>query len=96
MVIVGEPLRFTKASTEIPQKTTAAPSHCPPVSLWLYMTTERSIVNNLRVNVIVLVIKGEMTRFLKGESETHTRVRDPKCWRVSKMNNWPRAPVIVN
>lgn len=52
-------------------------------------------MNNLRVKVIVLVIKGEMTGFLK-EAKTHTRVRDPKCWRVSKMNNWPRAPVIVN
>ena len=29
-------------------------------------------------------------------SKTHTRVKDPKCCRVSKMNNWPRAPVRAN
>ena len=29
------PLRFTHASTEMPAKTTAAPSHWPSVSVWL-------------------------------------------------------------
>lgn len=27
---------------------------------------------------------------------TYTRVRLPKCWRVSKMNSWPREPVKAN
>ena len=50
------PRRFIQASTDIPANTTAAPSHCPLVNLWLYTMTERIMVKSFRVSVMVLWI----------------------------------------
>lgn len=55
-ILIGQPLplRFTYASTDIPPKTMAAPAHWPAVSECLYTTTDNTIVNILRVSVIIL------------------------------------------
>jgi hypothetical protein len=64
--------------------------------LWLYTMTERSIVKSLRVRVIVLMSLVSENRGKAVVDNAYTRVRDPKCCSVSKMNNWPKAPVNAN
>ena len=84
---VFSPFRLTQASTEIPAKTITAPIHWPAVSLWLYMNTEKSIVKSFLVSVIVLEKDQDECERGSGGSQTYTRVKEPKCCRVSKMNS---------
>ncbi len=66
----SEPLRVTKASTEIPANTIPAPSHWPGVNECLYTTTDKSIVNSLRVSVMVLAEEASMQVVEGGKGRT--------------------------
>ena len=54
-------------------------------------------MKNVLANAIVLKVKyqGEHDR-AKGGLWSYTRVKEPTCCSVSRMNNWPKAPMIAN
>jgi hypothetical protein len=98
---MNPPFRLTTASTEIPVNTTAAPSHWPDVTWWLYTTSRKEHSEYLAGEGYRA---GERTKHSKQGKEgkerngkqAYTSVRDPKCRSVSKMNNCPSAPVTSN